>query len=87
MNAEFKVIKIDINGSGADYDDYHLGLTLTNGRRCCKYCPCIYGDIFIKGREYIKFGPFILGELEPLNDAAHNLLQEIKSFPERKALP
>lgn len=72
FDAAFKVIKEDHQGSGIDYSG-HLGQTVTNARRCCKNCQVIFGTIGTN----TCFGPFILGELEPLNDAAKNLLDEI----------
>ena len=74
MSAEFEVIKVDPEGSGMDFHG-HLGKTLINAKRCCKNCQCIFGQI-----ETIEdFGPFINGELEPLNDEAKQILEEIKN--------
>ena len=72
MSAEFKVIKIDPEGSGADYQN-HLGLVVTNAKRCCKNCAVIFGTI---GDNH-DFGPFIPGELEPINEEAKLIQSEI----------
>lgn len=79
MNAEFKVIKIDPDGSGMDYDG-HLGMTVTNAKRCCENCTCIFGTI----NDNKDFGPFIRGELEPLNDEAKQIVEVIEEFANRK---
>ena len=65
----FKVIKIDPNGSGMDYSG-HLGHTV-KATRCCDNCTCLFG-------EDGKFGPFIPGELEPLDERAHKILRNMK---------
>jgi len=73
MEAEFKVIKIDPEGSGLDYSG-HLGLKITKAKRCCKNCTIIFGED--GGHE---IGPFTRQELKPLNDAAKDIHNEIDS--------
>lgn len=74
MNAQFKVIKIDPDGSGIDYSG-HLNAVIDNAKRCCVRCTIIFGQI--KGHE---IGPFVRGELEPLNDEARKVHDEIEEF-------
>lgn len=72
MSAEFKVIKIDPTGSGMDYN-HHLGEIIKDVKRCCKNCECLFGTLgFIT-----MMGPFIPGELEPLNEEAKQIMLEI----------
>lgn len=68
MSAQFKVIKEDPEGSGMDYAG-HLGMTVTDARRCCQNCCVIFGTI----RDNGEIGPFIPGELEPLNEEAQEM--------------
>ena len=75
MGAQFKVVKVDPNGSGFDYAG-HLGATVTDARRCCARCTVIFGTI----GERSDFGPFVVGELEPVNPDAVALQQEIEDF-------
>lgn len=77
--AQFKVIKIDPEGSGMDYFG-HLGVIVTNAKRCCKNCVVIFGTVGTN----TSFGPFIPGELEPLNEEGKLIQQEIKKFENRK---
>lgn len=72
MTAEFRVVRVDPEGSGMDYSG-HEGRTVTDARRCCVNCACIFGTI---GKN-TSFGPFVPGELEALNDEAHALLSDI----------
>ncbi len=44
-----------------------------DGKRCCKNCTIIFG---IDG----NFGPFVLGELEPVDDGAKQIITEILAF-------
>jgi len=70
--AQFRVVKIDPNGSGMDYSN-HLGNLVDDAKRCCKNCTIIFaGDG--------EFGPFTRQELEPLNDAARKIHLEIDEF-------
>ena len=73
--AAFRVVRISPEGSGMDYAD-HLGLTVAEARRCCRNCTVIFGRI---GRTE-GIGPFIPGELEPLNEPARLLQEEIEAF-------
>lgn len=66
--ANFKVIKIDPEGSGMDWAG-HLGY-LVDGLRCCSNCSVIFHS---DG----NFGPFIQGELESLDDEAELMLLDI----------
>jgi len=70
--AKFKVIKIDPEGSGMDWSG-HLGAIVTDAFRCCENCTIIFGSI----DDINNFGPFIIGELEPLNEEAEKLLANI----------
>lgn len=81
-NARFKVIKIDPEGSGEDYSG-HLGMIVTDAARCCKNCTVIFGTM----AGHIDAGPFITGELRPLNKAARQVLKEIQTdYPWTKPL-
>lgn len=71
--AKFKVIKIDPEGSGIDWSG-HLGKVF-DGKRCCKNCTIIFGS---DG----NFGPFVMGELEPLDDDAKAIMNEILMYCE-----
>lgn len=74
MGAEFKVVWVDRKCSGFDYGG-HLGTKVYNARRCCKNCSIIYGDSKnIQG----EFGPFSLDELEPLNEEARAIKNELE---------
>ncbi len=75
MGAEFKVVRIDPEGSGMDYQG-HLGATVTDAKRCCKNCTIIFGTC----GSNTDFGPFTVGELKPLNDEATRVLGEIRAF-------
>ena len=82
MGAEFKVIKIDPDGSGTDFAG-HLGYTVRDAKRCCKNCSCIWGII----GDNSEIGPFVMGELSPLNKEAEAVLFEIRQFlAEQRAL-
>lgn len=77
--ATFRVVKIDPEGSGVEWSG-HLGSLVLDAHRCCGNCTLIFaGDG--------EFGPFVLGELEPLNEAAENLLAVIKKFAEDRPPP
>ena len=78
MGAQFKVIKIDPDGSGANFKN-HLGHVF-EGQRCCKNCTIIYA---MDG----NFGPFVPGELEPLNDEAKVVQAEIEAFDKARRTP
>lgn len=67
--AVFRVVKIDPDGSGMAFLG-HLGAEVTNADRCCKNCGVIFGTM--GGEDDV--GPFLPGELEPVNDAAHEVL-------------
>lgn len=73
MSAQFKVIKIDPEGSGMDYAG-HLGMIVTDAKRCCKNCSVIFGTM----GERTDVGPFIPGELEALNEEAKQIMSEIE---------
>lgn len=73
--AQFKVVKIDPKGSGMDWGD-HLGKVF-EGKRCCERCTIIFGT---DG----NFGPFVLGELEPLDNEAKTILNAILAFNEKE---
>jgi len=75
MSAKFTVVKIDPEGSGEDYSG-HLGKVVTDARRCCPRCTVIFGAI----GSNTDFGPFITGELSPLNDEARAIEAEIQAF-------
>lgn len=79
MSAHFKVIKIDPEGSGVDYDG-HLGKIVIDAKRCCNNCTVIFGTIGLN----TDFGPFITGELEPLNEEATEIIREIQQFSTSK---
>ncbi len=51
----------------------HLGMTVTDAKRCCKNCSVILGTM----GERNDVGPFISGELEPLNEEAQEMNREI----------
>lgn len=72
--AKFKVIKIDPEGSGLDFSG-HLNFTVENAKRCCKNCTIIWGTI-----GNTEVGPFVRGELEPLNEEAKQILEQINEF-------
>lgn len=74
MGAQFKVVKIDPEGSGIEWSG-HLGSIIDNAKRCCENCSCIWSG---------EYGPFITGELEPLNDEAKEMLEIIKAFEEKE---
>lgn len=78
MSADFKVIKIDPEGSGMDYGG-HLGMVVTDAKRCCPRCCIIFGTI----GDNSDFGPFVPGELAPLNQEADHLMKEIEKFLSR----
>lgn len=71
--AKFVVVKIDPDGSGADYGG-HLGRIVTDAKRCCTRCAVIFGTI----GENKEFGPFIPGELKALNAEARAIETEIQ---------
>ena len=75
MGAEFEVVYIDPDGSGMDWSG-HLGKLVRNAKRCCTNCTVIFGSL----GDNDQFGPFVPGELAPLNDEAENILNEINSF-------
>jgi len=75
-NASFKVVYVDPDGSGLTYSN-HLGKTITNAFRCCENCTCIFGKL---GNSNQEMGPFITGELEPLNDEARRVQEEIDAY-------
>lgn len=77
MAAEFKVINIDPEGSGMDWSN-HLG-TIFNGRRCCKNYTIVFGT---DG----NFGPFVIGELEPLNYEAIEVMWDILIHREERRI-
>lgn len=72
--AKFVVVKIDPDGSGADYGG-HLGRIVTDAKRCCTRCAIIFGTI----GENTDFGPFVPGELMALNDEARAIEAEIQA--------
>ena len=72
MSAEFKVIKVDPEGSGVDFSG-HLGMTISNAKRCCHNCTVIFG----KTPSGMEIGPFIIGELQPLNEEANSIQNEV----------
>src|ERR1041384_8296693 len=88
MEAEFKVIKVDPEGSGLDWGG-HLGATIYHARRCCRNCSVIFGSFTSNRQDYdptqpesasndpTPVGPFIPGELAPLNQAARDMIQEM----------
>lgn len=75
MSAEFKVVKIDPEGSGMDFAN-HLGKTIVDAKRCCNNCHVIFGKL-----GEIEIGPFIPGELEALNQEAIDIQNEISKHP------
>ena len=75
MSAQFKVVKIDPDGSGLDFSG-HLGRVVTDATRCCKNCSVIFGTI----GSWTDFGPFVMGELSPLNDEARAIEAEIQAY-------
>lgn len=83
MSAEFKVIKIDPEGSGMDYAN-HLGATIYRAKRCCSHCTVIFGSfvstppLLIEEYDPIPVGPFVHGELSPLNEEACEIIKEIE---------
>lgn len=79
MRGQFKVIKIDPEGSGMDYSG-HFGAIVTNAKRCCKNCTVIFGTV---GKN-TDFGPFVPGELEPVNEEARAILKEIENYEESR---
>jgi hypothetical protein len=70
----FKVIKVDPEGSGIDWSG-HLGKTIHGARRCCQRCTIIFGYL-----GHYEIGPFVRGELEPLDDEARRTYDEIERF-------
>ena len=78
--AEFMVVHIDPDGSGLDWDG-HLGAIITQARRCCANCTCIWG--VPKNYPGYDIGPFVPGELKPLNCAARKIQDEINQCPHR----
>ena len=87
MGAEFKVVKVDPEGSGMDYAG-HLGVTIYNGARCCKNCTIIFGSFAqvsydpsqpeTADNDPRPIGPFVAGELAPLNEEARQIVEEIQ---------
>lgn len=71
MSAEFKVVKIDPEGSGMDFAN-HLGKIITDAWRCCKNCCIIFGKL-----GDTEIGPFVPGELEPQNAEAEQIQNEV----------
>ncbi len=78
MSAQFKVVKVDPEGSGVEYAG-HLDMTVTGAKRCCSRCTVIFGTMGTTQ----DVGPFVPGELEPLNDEAKALVREIDAFRDR----
>lgn len=70
--AKFKVVNIDPDGSGMEHRG-HFGMILTDAKRCCENCTIIFGTIGTN----TDFGPFVIGELEPLNDEALAIMDEV----------
>lgn len=75
MNAMFKVVYVDPEGSGLDWSG-HLGVEF-EGYRCCKNCTIIFGT---DG----NFGPFVIGELEPLNEQAIEVMWDVLTHREEQ---
>ena len=72
--AVFRVIKVDPDGSGADYSG-HLGAIVYNAERCCKNCSIIFAAW--KPGEDVENGPaFCHDELTPVNAPARRIMAE-----------
>lgn len=65
----FEVIHVDPEGSGMEYSG-HLGKQF-KGARCCAHCTVIFG-------EDGNFGPFVRGELKPLDSSGKRILDQIE---------
>lgn len=87
MSAEFKVIKVDPEGSGMEWSG-HFGANIYNAKRCCLNCAVIFGS-FVSGVCHDPNKPesadndprpvgLVYGELEPLNEEAQEILKEIE---------
>ena len=72
--AAFRVVKCDPEGCGQDYTDAIVGKVARNATRCCKNCGLIVGDVGYKEQVI-----FLVRELEPLNDAARALVDDVKT--------
>ena len=66
--ASFRVVYSDPEGSGAEWLGL-VGETITNADRCCKNCSIIFGSL----GDASDVGPFVPGELEPLNEEARQV--------------
>lgn len=75
-DAVFRVVKVDPEGSGLDWSG-HLGSLVDHAARCCRRCTIVFGKI--GGHE---IGPFVRGELEPVNLAAQKIWNEIEAYSE-----
>lgn len=71
--AVFQVVKIDPQGSGMDWSG-HLGLHVTEARRCCQNCTLIFGWLGAFRGDMVGF---CHEELKPLNSEAHALYKSI----------
>lgn len=87
MSAEFKVIKVDPDGSGMDWHG-HLGSTIYNAKRCCDNCTVIFGAF--EGHPFDPTQPesssndprpvgLLYNELVPLNQEAKEIFAEIEA--------
>ena len=74
LGGTFRVVKIDPEGSGMDWSG-HLGKTIRGAERCCERCTVIFGYL-----SHVEIGPFVRGELEPLDDEARRIHDEIEAF-------
>ena len=54
----------------------HEGIIITDAKRCCPRCTVIFGTA-PGGHE---MGPFVRGELEPVNNEAETIVAEIATF-------
>jgi hypothetical protein len=79
MSAEFCVVKVDPEGSGMDFSG-HLGMVVKDANRCCPRCTVIFGTLVGEEGTYPDAGPFVPGELSPLNDEAKEIVTEIDAF-------
>jgi len=69
--AVFRVVKIDPDGSGADYSG-HLGAYVYNAQRCCPNCSVVFAA-WTSGGD-VEDGPsFAHGELSPVNGPAREI--------------
>lgn len=78
IGGKFRVIKVDPEGSGLDWNG-HLGKIITGAERCCERCTVIFGYL-----HHHEIGPFVRGELEPLDAEARRIHGTIEAFAREK---